>query len=622
MSWDGTLSSGGITKHGTAAHNTTGVTPGFYNSPAGITVDATGAITAAYQAWSTTPTYLANTLVLGSDSKLYKAVISNQGHDPTTDGGTNWMRVSIPQKPGGTPDFQTPVWDPTASEYLGTSLLKLNTTTNTAIVAGALDMSTHQIHNVVDPTAAQDAATKAYVDAQTGGSGLPSGTDTQMLRNNAGTWVSNSFLANNGSQVTINSPTSPTSTVPLVIKVAGTGSSPSGLEVQDETATDPCSLAIKNTGSSTRLEIGIAGGTSDFITGTAQGDGILRHQVAGKRFWIGSKINVGDTTGTPIASFSQTGVTIGSGTGGPAAKLDVTAASGQQALKLTGASGQVVLNIVSSSSPSGAIAVNGDNATVSLVSSAALGGGSGGTLLLATSNSPNAANQTLGAIYFGGSVSGVTSQAWLVATSAESWTSGAKGVHFGFFSTPPGQTTVTEKLRLWAQGDVSLFPVATPLSSGSTTGFTHLPSMSGAPTGVPANLRGGATPVVIDTTNIRRYHYIGSSWLAQGIGHTMLTVVNLTTPPTNPLTYNLAVGVGLVLCDTSNGFIISVVLPAAAANTGRVVTVKNIPGGLANTSVSPASGESIDGSTPGTINLTTGQRATLASNGSGWFRID
>jgi hypothetical protein len=86
----------GISPHGAASHVNSGVTAALYGSLASLQIDASGAITAGYNAWNATPTYPANQLVLGSNSRLYRAVISNAGNDPTTDGGTNWLRVSIP----------------------------------------------------------------------------------------------------------------------------------------------------------------------------------------------------------------------------------------------------------------------------------------------------------------------------------------------------------------------------------------------------------------------------------------------------------------------------------------------------------------------------------------------
>lgn len=52
------------------------------------------------------------------------------------------------------------------STGLPTGSEKLNVT-GSSVLSGDLDMDTHLIHNVVDPVAAQDAATKAYVDAAT-----------------------------------------------------------------------------------------------------------------------------------------------------------------------------------------------------------------------------------------------------------------------------------------------------------------------------------------------------------------------------------------------------------------------------------------------------------------------
>lgn len=52
--------------------------------------------------------------------------------------------------------------------------LKIDNTGKVSILTGALDMSSHLINNVTDPSGAQDAATKAYVDGLIGH--IPSGT--------------------------------------------------------------------------------------------------------------------------------------------------------------------------------------------------------------------------------------------------------------------------------------------------------------------------------------------------------------------------------------------------------------------------------------------------------------
>lgn len=46
-----------------------------------------------------------------------------------------------------------------------TNRLTIDSSGNVGILTGALDMGTHQIHSVVDPTSVQDAATKNYVDS-------------------------------------------------------------------------------------------------------------------------------------------------------------------------------------------------------------------------------------------------------------------------------------------------------------------------------------------------------------------------------------------------------------------------------------------------------------------------
>ena len=56
-----------------------------------------------------------------------------------------------------------PVW--TDSQVLGNSMLSQDAGATKVTISGALDLSSSLINNVLDPVAAQDAATKAYVDA-------------------------------------------------------------------------------------------------------------------------------------------------------------------------------------------------------------------------------------------------------------------------------------------------------------------------------------------------------------------------------------------------------------------------------------------------------------------------
>lgn len=69
---------------------------------------------------------------------------------------------------------------------------------------GNLDMETNKIINLTDPTANQDAATKSYVDSNSGG-GTPGGSDTHVQYNNSGSFggTSDFTRTNDGTSTTI-----------------------------------------------------------------------------------------------------------------------------------------------------------------------------------------------------------------------------------------------------------------------------------------------------------------------------------------------------------------------------------------------------------------------------------
>jgi len=347
MSWDGTLSSGGVSKHGSPAHINSGVTPGFYNAPFGVTVDSTGVATGAYQAWSPEPTYPANSYTLGSDSRLYKAVISNLNHDPTTDDGTNWICVSIPLV--GSSNGQVAIWNASTQRYEPGTIPTgsgLPVGTNNQIIVNdgstpyvAVDMSgdativntgavtVSKSHGNAFPSAAtvkgdvwygsnantlsalagNTTTTKKFLTETGTGSAanapawstiaqsdvLPTGTDTQTLYNNSGTWAATSFLRTDAgnNRLLVGNPGSPDANIDFQVwGTGGTGAStPVMIEaVEGASSANSVSMRAYNSGASKGAEIGYAGTSGDFFPSTTGGDAIVRATGTGAgSLWLG-----------------------------------------------------------------------------------------------------------------------------------------------------------------------------------------------------------------------------------------------------------------------------------------------------------------------------------------------
>lgn len=554
MSWDGTLSSGGVQKHGSPQHSTQG-NPGTYAMPFAVTFDSAGAETAAYQAWSPTPTYPANTFVLGSNSKLYRAVVSNAGHDPTTDSGTNWVRVSVPT--GGSSTGQVPIWDNTAKEYAP------------GAVAGT----------------------------------LPSGTDTQTLRMNGTTPVFNSFLTNSGNQLVVNTGPSASTGAPLLVGVAGNTTWPDGIEVVDPNATDPTAIAIINSSTNAAIRMGLAGATNQYFAGPGQKDGIL-YINSDTRLWFG-------TNALPKMVLDSSGLVIGASSAA-GARLDVTSASGAIGAKVTGVAGQNALQVMGS--PGGTIA-SLHVETDGTVAIRAISNSSTGAALRLGVNSAPASTNSLGGVAWTGLVSGtVVTGATVGGRAEETWDATKNGASILINTTPVGQTANRASAKICAEGDVLCNNTGAALATNATGGFFHAPNSAGTPTGVPGNLKNGATPLHYDTTHDTLWAYNGA-WITPKRRMVIQTKIAAGTPDSVTMSANT----DLITVDTSAGGTCSVTLPDATTRGSAPVWIRCLTGALANVTVIRAGSDTINGLTSG-ITLS-GQGLCLVASGTDWLQL-
>jgi hypothetical protein len=78
---------------------------------------------------------------------------------------------------------------------------------------------------------------------------------------------------------------------------------------------------------------------------------------------------------------------------------------------------------------------------------------------------------------------------------------------------PGTNATITKSYALWVQaGDVQLAGSGSALATNATTGFPHLPTCVGTPSGVPAALMTGAAPIIVDSSANKIWVYVSGSW--------------------------------------------------------------------------------------------------------------
>lgn len=108
----------------------------------------------------------------------------------------------------------------------------------------------------------------------------------------------------------------------------------------------------------------------------------------------------------------------------------------------------------------------------------------------------------------------IARQAHLRTTTAQGLIISADNV--GIKSATGGMATANVRMNIDVNGNVITGATGSALSTSATNGFTYPPNCAGVPTGTPASLPTGATPMVVDATHNRVYVYTNSAWNAAG----------------------------------------------------------------------------------------------------------
>ena len=258
-------------------------------------------------------------------------------------------------------------------------------------------------------------------------------------------------------------------------------------------------IQLVSTDTSGSLTAKIANGSGEAAFGvSAVGDLIVRGRTSGKRI----RFDINNSEKACIDSSGNLGI----GTTSPGAALTVNKNAAAAPTPLTGSLLQVL---------------NADSTTTGVE---IIGIGSGLQPRLnfrrgvGTAASPTAVGSNTNIGYIVGTGYDGTSwsdaQAAITFLASQNWTSTAHGTNLLFSTTSDGSTTLTERMRITAAGNI-VAGASAALATTATDGFLYVPTCAGTPTGTPTAITGMA-PIVVNTTNNKLYFYSGGAWRDAG----------------------------------------------------------------------------------------------------------
>ncbi len=215
--------------------------------------------------------------------------------------------------------------------------------------------------------------------------------------------------------------------------------------------------------------------------------------------WSDGNAKLVATLASTVTSYSDTGAAASAGVPTTTATmLGVSYSHSSGELTISGRTG-----IMSACDPDYALTVAGGDIAGSSVVSA---GAKIGSLVLGSSGSGYG---VVGDNVRFSATSGTFNYDRADFASAIDFDSGTIRMRTASSGSAGGTISFNTRLQITNAGSVVLGTAA--LATTATDGFLYIPTCAGAPTGVPT-AQTGRSPIIVDTSNLRIYAYIGGSW--------------------------------------------------------------------------------------------------------------